>query len=71
MTAEVYGYFYDRAILGYRASTVYAGTLSYAPAPRWSLLWGASLTRSPYAALDAQTLLRASYAFDLPARGLR
>jgi len=71
LTAEAYGYFYDRAISGYRVSTVYAGTLSYEPAPRWSLLWGASLTHSPYAALDAQTLLRATFAFDLPSRGLR
>lgn len=63
-TLEAYYYFYDRAILGYRASSVYAGTLSYEPSERWSLLWGASLSRTPYAALDAQMLVRLSVAFD-------
>jgi hypothetical protein len=57
-TLEAYHYFYDRAISSYRASSVYAGTLTYDPGKRWSLLWGASLSRTPYARLDAQTLLR-------------
>jgi len=65
---EAYGYFYDHPILGYDSSVVYAGTLSYEANARWSLLWGASVLRSPYAALDAQTLVRASYVFDFPAR---
>lgn len=64
---ELYGYFYDRPVLGYRSSAVYSGSLSYRPSPPLQLLWGASVFRSPYASLDAQTLLRASYAFDLPA----
>jgi len=68
-TLEAYAYLYDRAIRGYRASTVYAGTLSFEPARQLSLLLGASLAHSPYANLDAQTTLRASYAFDLSARG--
>ena len=63
-TLEAYAYFYDHAIRGYHSSAVYAGTLSYEPRSRWSALWGASLSRTPYAALDAQTLLRLSYAFD-------
>jgi hypothetical protein len=69
-TLEAYGYFYDHPIRGYRSSAVYAGTLSYEPQARWSALWGASLSRTPYAALDAQTLLRLSYAFDYASRGL-
>ncbi len=69
-TLEAYAYFYDHAIRGYRSSSVYAGTLSYEPQSRWSALWGASLSRTPYAALDAQTLLRLSYAFDYAPGGL-
>lgn len=63
-TIEAYAYLYDQAIRSYRASTVYAGTLSFDPAPELSLLLGASLAHSPYANLDAQTELRVSYAFD-------
>lgn len=63
-TVEAYAYLYDAAIRGYRASTVYAGTLSYDPAPELSLLWGASVSHSPYANLDAQTQLRVTYSFD-------
>lgn len=64
-TVEAYAYLYDKAIRSYRASTVYAGTLSFDPASELSLLLGASLSHSPYASLEAQTTLRASYAFDL------
>jgi hypothetical protein len=60
-TLEAYAYFYDRAILGYRASTVYAGTLTVEPTRALNLLWGASLAHSPYANLDAQTELRVRY----------
>ncbi len=63
-TIEAYAYLYDKAIRNYRASSVYAGTLSFDPTPELSLLWGASLAHSPYANLDAQTELRVSYAFD-------
>ncbi|HKY36714.1 MAG TPA: hypothetical protein VJN18_12280 [Polyangiaceae bacterium] len=63
-TLEAYAYLYDQPVRGFRASSVYAGTLSYEPKSRFSALWGASLSRTPYAALDAQTLLRLSYAFD-------
>lgn len=71
-TLEAYAYLYDRAIRNYRASTVYAGTLSFDPTSRVSLLGGASLAHSPYANLDAQTTLRLVYAFDaLPPDGAR
>lgn len=64
-TLEAYAYLYDKAIRGYRASSVYAGTLSFDPAPELNLLWGASLAHSPYANLDAQTELRVCYTWDL------
>lgn len=63
-TLEAYAYLYDRAIRTYRTSTVYSGTLEYRPIPALGLLWGASLVRSPYASLDAQTQLRVAYDFD-------
>ena len=63
-TLEAYGYFYDAPIAGYRASSVYSATLAYRARPELELLWGGSLARSPYAALDAQTLVRVSYDLD-------
>jgi hypothetical protein len=63
-TVEAYAYLYDKAIFNYRASTVYAGTLSYEPSAQVSLVLGASLAHSPYASLDAQTQLRVSYSFE-------
>ena len=63
-TLEAYAYLYDRAIRSYRSSTVYAGTLEYRPSRTVGLLWGASLIRSPYASLDAQTQLRVACDFD-------
>jgi len=68
-TLEAYAYFYDRLLLGYRSSAVYAGTLAYQPSSSWRLLWGASLARTPYAGLDAQTLLRVVYDFGYSRRG--
>ena len=68
-TLEAYAYFYDHLLLGYRSSSVYAGTLAYQPGISWRFLWGASLARTPYAALDAQTLLRVSYGFGYSNRG--
>jgi hypothetical protein len=65
-TLEAYGYFYDAPVAGYRASSFYSGTLSYRPAARLELLWGASVARSPYSALDAQTLLRAVIEIESP-----
>jgi len=63
-TLEAYAYLYDQAIHSYRTSSVYSGTLEYRPTPLVGLLWGASLVRSPYASLDAQTELRLAYDFD-------
>ncbi|MGE0327615.1 MAG: hypothetical protein AB7K71_09200 [Polyangiaceae bacterium] len=63
-TAELYAYFYDEAIRGYRVSTVYAATLGYQATDALDMLWGGSVARSPYAALDAQTQLRVRYVFD-------
>jgi hypothetical protein len=61
---QFYAYLYDSPIAGYSTSSVYAGTLSYDPAPRLGLLLGGSIASTPYAALDAQALLRATYAYD-------
>jgi hypothetical protein len=63
-TLESYGYFYDRAVQGYRASAAYSATLRYAFGDELEALWGASLFRSPYAQLDAQTRVRVSYSVD-------
>jgi hypothetical protein len=68
-TLETYFYFYDHAISGYRSSSVYAGTLGYELSHRFSLLWGGSLSRTPYAGLDAQTLVRLTATFDHPGPG--
>lgn len=67
-TAELYGFFYDQPVQGYRTSSVYSATLDYRASERLALLWGASLARSPYSRLDAQTLLRLSYELDVRAR---
>lgn len=64
VTAEQYTYVYDTAIRGIGTSTVEALSADYAVTPALKLLLGTSLTRSPYAAWDAQTVVRASYVFD-------
>jgi hypothetical protein len=63
-TLEAYNYLYDESIRGRTSSEVYSGTLGYQAADALHLLWGASVAVSPYAAFDAQTLVRASYDFD-------
>ena len=67
-TAEAYGYFYDTPIRDRSTSAVYAGTLSYQVARPLSVMWGASLAISPYADLDAQTLVRLAYDLDFSTR---
>lgn len=67
-TLEAYGYFYDEAIRERTTSAFYSGTLSYQATQALNLLWGASLAQSPYASVDAQTIVRASCAFDLSVR---
>lgn len=61
LTAEQYLYLYDSAIRGMNTSTVHALTASYRPKRAWEILLGGSLFSSPYAALDAQTMLRLVY----------
>lgn len=61
VTAEQYCYLYDHAIRGIDTSTVHALNASYRPARAWEIMFGGSLFNSPYAALDAQTMLRLSY----------
>lgn len=61
---DSYQYLYDRDVAGYGASSVYAGSVTYASSESWSLLWGASLSRTPYAALEAQTLARLELTWD-------
>jgi hypothetical protein len=68
-TLEAYSYLYDEPISGHTTSEVYAGTLAYRVSPPFRLLLGTSVARSPYAALDAQALVSASYAFDFSTRG--
>jgi len=65
-TVQLFGYFYDEPIEGYRTSSIYSTTLDYACTERLGLLWGGSLARSPYASLDASTMLRLSYQLDTP-----
>lgn len=67
-TLEVYGYFYDQPVAGFTTSSVYAGTATYQVLDRLDVLLSGSIARSPYAAFDAQTMLRVSYSFDAPAR---
>jgi hypothetical protein len=67
-TLETYAYLYDQPVLGYRTSSLYSGTLSYELLEQLEMLWGASLFRSPYAKLDAQTTLRLSYDLDRSVR---
>jgi hypothetical protein len=68
-TLEAYGYFYDQPVAGFSTSSVYAGTATYQVLDRLDVLWSASIARSPYAAFDAQTMLRVSYRFDASGRG--
>ena len=67
-TLEAYGYFYDEPVAGYKTSSVYAGTAGYQALDSLEFLWSASVAQSPYAALDAQTMLRATYHFDTASR---
>ena len=67
-TLEAYGYFYDQPIAGFTTSSVYVGTATYKILDRLDALWSASVARSPYAAFDAQTMLRVTYRFDGPGR---
>jgi hypothetical protein len=63
LTAEQYTYFYDVAIRGMRTSSVQVATASWRFLRQWELMLGGSLFHSPYAAMDAQTMLRLAYTF--------
>jgi hypothetical protein len=67
-TLEAFGYFYDQEVAGYSSSSVFAGTAAYRVLDPVELLASVSVARSPYAALDAQAMLRAVVSFDRPAR---
>ncbi|HYQ46635.1 MAG TPA: hypothetical protein VER11_31920 [Polyangiaceae bacterium] len=67
-TLEAYGYIYDELVAGYKTSSMYAATASYQVIDPLEIMWTASLAQSPFAALDAQTMLRATYRFDLAAK---
>lgn len=67
-TVEAYGYIYDEPVAGYKTSTMYAGTASYQVTDPLEIMWTASVAQSPFAALDAQTMLRATYHFDAAAK---
>jgi len=61
VTAEQYCYLYDHAIRGMNTSTVHALNASYRPKRAWEIMLGGSLFNSPYAAMDAQTMVRLTY----------
>lgn len=67
-TLEAYGYIYDERVAGYKTSSMYAGTASYQVSDPLEIMWTASVAQSPFAALDAQTMLRATYTFDRAAK---
>lgn len=67
-TLEAYGYIYDEPVAHYKTSTMFAGTASYQVTDPLEIMWTASVAQSPFAALDAQTMLRATYRFDAAAK---
>jgi hypothetical protein len=69
LTAEQYTYFYDRAIRGMSTSSVHVATASWRFVRNWEAMLAGSVFHSPYAATDAQTLLRIAYTFGVPQGG--
>jgi hypothetical protein len=66
---ETYLYLYDSAVVGgHRTSSVFAGTLTHRTSRSLTLMWSGSVAQTPFANLDAQTLVQARYDFDLSAR---
>ena len=63
VSAEQYTYFYDVAIRGVRTSSVQLATTSWRFHRRWEAMLGGSLYHSPYAAMDAQAMLRIACTF--------
>jgi hypothetical protein len=58
LTVEGYVYVYDEAIRGADSSLVGAASAEWSPSRVFSVLVGGSMARTPYAALDAQGLVR-------------
>jgi len=67
-TLEAYAYFYDEPVAGLSTSSLFAGTASYQVIDPLEIMWTASAASSPYAKLDAQTMLRATYHFGTASR---
>jgi len=63
LTAEQYTYLYDVAIRGVSTSSVQMATSSWRFHRKWELMLGGSLFHSPYAAVDAQGMLRLAYTY--------
>ncbi len=63
LSAEQYTYFYDVAIRGVRTSSVQVATSSWRFLRQWEVMLGGSLFHSPYAAVDAQAMLRLAYTY--------
>jgi hypothetical protein len=63
LSAEQYTYFYDVAIRGMRTSSVQVATSSWRFQRQWEVMLGGSLFHSPYAAMDAQAMLRLAYTY--------
>ena len=65
---DLYGYFYDQPIRGYRSSSTGVGSFGYRLGRVLELVWSSSIASSPYARFDAQTLLDARLDFELGTR---
>jgi hypothetical protein len=63
VVAEHYAYFYDEDINGFALSSVEALNAEYAGSLPLTFLLGGTLAHTPYAANDAQVLLRVAYDF--------
>lgn len=61
-TLQSFVYLYDVPIRDKQTSMSHAVTLDYGLSDTWSILWGASLSNSPYAEFDAATQMRLTYA---------
>ena len=58
LTADSYFYFYDTPIRGVDSAWVGAANARWSFLEHWSLLFGGSLSRTPYGALDGQGIAR-------------
>lgn len=65
---DLYQYMYDEEINGVSASTFYAMHVMYEPTARLNARLGGSISRSPYATVDAQMMARVEYHFDRSSR---